>query len=161
EVIAAARDLCSCRRAAAALALAATRQATPCSQGPNDCSTRSEPALRAKTRKVAWEASWAARWLRTRARQTVCTIGPCRRTKVANAASAAGPCHARNRSTSSASLSPPTVPTLKARSSGRRIVLCCPGIANPLSSRAIFHPADLLLQGVMPCGDLIVPEGLE
>ena len=54
--------LLSCARAAAAPALEAdaTRQATPWSQGPNDSPTQSDPALRARIKKVAWNASWAS-----------------------------------------------------------------------------------------------------
>ena len=49
-----------------------------------------------------------------------------------------------------ASLSPATVPTLKARSMFRTIVLCCPGIADPSSSRPTLY-------GVMSRRGPIVP----
>ena len=79
------------RRAAAPLAFQAVRRATPCSQSPRTARDFSEAALRMRTRKVAWKASSAsAAFPRTR-RQTPCTIGACRRTKAANAASSRAP----------------------------------------------------------------------
>ena len=51
---------CARRRAAAALEADATRHATPWSQGPNESATQSDPALRARIKKVTWNASWAA-----------------------------------------------------------------------------------------------------
>ena len=67
-------------------ASSATRWATPWSQGPTDSRFRTEPALRASSRKVTWNASSAACGSRRMRRQTPSTIGPCRPTRSRNAA---------------------------------------------------------------------------
>ena len=46
-----------------------------------------EPALRTRTRKVAWKASSASAAFPNTRRQTPSTIGPCRRTNTVNASS--------------------------------------------------------------------------
>ena len=54
---------------------AATRWATPCSQGPTDSRLRIEPAWRSRTRNVAWKASSASCGSPRTPRQTRSTIG--------------------------------------------------------------------------------------
>ena len=75
-LIAAPRRSYTLRRAAAALARMATRRATPWSQLARESAFRTEPALRARTRNVAWKASWASCALPRISRQTPKTIGP-------------------------------------------------------------------------------------
>ncbi len=105
----------SCRRLRADddRAQAATRQATPWSHGPSVSRRRTEPPLRTRTRRVAWNASCAACSSRRIRRQALRTIGPCRSTRRANASSATSPGPASNRSSSSPSVRPPAVPTPK------------------------------------------------
>ncbi len=82
-------SLSSCRRRRSSLALAfrAVRIVTPYSHVPSRSGSRMERALRASTRKTAWNASSA--WCRSRrsCRQTRRTIGPYRATRAAKAAS--------------------------------------------------------------------------
>jgi hypothetical protein len=54
------RRSCARRRAASDLARTETRWATPWSQLATESALRTEPALRASTRNVAWKASWAS-----------------------------------------------------------------------------------------------------
>ena len=84
--IAAQRRSCTLRRPASALACLATRRATPWSQLATESALRTEPALRASTRNVAWKASWASCGLSRTFRQTPRTIDPWRSTKAAKAA---------------------------------------------------------------------------
>src|SRR5689334_12616660 len=62
-------------------------RATPYSQFPTSSRGWTDPALRTRTRKVAWNASSASARFGSKRRQTPQTIGPCRRTRVANATS--------------------------------------------------------------------------
>ena len=60
-------------------------------------------AFRARTKKVAWKASSASWWCPATRRQTPQTIGPCRRTRAAKAASSRCSTNEPRRSPSSAS----------------------------------------------------------
>ena len=72
--------------------LLAVRRATPYSQFASRLGSPIEGALRARTRKTVWKASSA--WCRSpsRWRQMSRTIGPCRLTSAAKAASPAASC---------------------------------------------------------------------
>src|SRR5215831_8792708 len=74
-------------RAAVALAFRAVWRATPCSQLTTLSLGTIDAALRTRTRKVAWKASSASWWLWRTRRHTPQTIGPCRCTRAARAAS--------------------------------------------------------------------------
>ena len=101
---------CRRRRAAAAQAHRATRQATSMQPGGQRVPTRSEPALRARTRNAAWKASSAACSSRRIERQARRTAGPCRSTRAAKARSAASPPRPRNSSSNCPSVSPTASP---------------------------------------------------
>ena len=99
---------------------AAARNATPCSHGPSECPTLSRPALRSRTRNVAWNASsmsWGSRRIR---RQTRSTIGPCRSISAEKADSPSFPPPSVNRCNNSSSVSPPTAPSLNSACMCRR-----------------------------------------
>jgi hypothetical protein len=114
---------CARRRAAAAFALSAVRRATPYSQLPTRSRGTTEDALRTRTRNVAWKASSAScSWPSTR-RQTPSTIGPCRRTSTANAASSR---HDRKRSSSCPSVRVVVSRSSTARRRCPRTLLICP-----------------------------------
>src|SRR5262245_31519669 len=86
--------------------LAAMREATPWSQLGSEVDLRMEPAFWARPRKAAWQPS-SASWALPRARRhTPSTIGPCRSTRTANAASSL-PATNRARSSRSPSSSAP------------------------------------------------------
>ncbi len=74
------------RRRAAVRAPRATWYATPCSQLARQPLGPTPPALRARTRKVAWKASSASCRLPRTCRHTRSTIGPWRDTSASNAA---------------------------------------------------------------------------
>ena len=92
------------RRAVCAAAFLATRVATSNSHPPMLSRQRTWPALRASTRKHAWNASSAACASRRCRRQTASTIGPCRAIRSANALSERS---MRNRSINSRSVACP------------------------------------------------------
>ena len=102
------------RRARSRRARAATRRATPYSHPAKASPRRIDPARRARTRKAAWQAS-SASWRSPRIeRQTPSTIGPCRSTIAAKAASAAAsPRPRRKHSNNWPSVHPESVPTPK------------------------------------------------
>ena len=107
------RRLRTCRRIVETRPRAATRIATPYSQLPTDSRFLIASARRARTRKVAWNASWrSAGSLRT-VRQTLSTIGPWRVTKASNARSPPSSRLALNRSINSSSVETRTVPAPK------------------------------------------------
>ena len=97
-------DLCLAR---IPFALRAVRQATPCSQFPTIPGGTTEAARRARTRKVAWKASWVSWWSPRARRHTPQTIGPWRRTRASNDAPSLV---ATNRSSSCSSENPPSAP---------------------------------------------------
>ena len=70
-------------------------------RGPSRSGRRIDPARRASTRKTAWKASSAACSSPSRWRQTPSTIGPCRATRTAKAASRTASGATAKRSTSS------------------------------------------------------------
>ena len=90
------------------LAFRAVRSVTPYSQFPSSSGSRIDRALRARMRKTAWNTSSA--WCRSPTSwwQMPRTMGPCRVTSAANAASPAGSRRAMNRSRSCRSVRPAT-----------------------------------------------------
>ena len=101
------------RRAIWTRALRAVRRATPYSQFPSRSGSRIDRALRARTRKTAWKASSASCGSPSTCRQMSRTIGPCRLTRAAKAASPAASRRAVNRSMSWRSVNPATEPPSK------------------------------------------------
>ena len=78
------------RRPICCLAHRAVRIATPYSQLPSRSGSRIDRAFRARTRNTAWKVSSACCTSPRSCRQTPSTIGPCRPTSAAKAASPAG-----------------------------------------------------------------------
>src|SRR5205814_352523 len=108
----------------------AIRCATPYSQGPSEpgARTRSDPARRTSTRKVAWKASSAAWASPSTCRQTVRTIAPWPASVVATAASAGRSRRRAHGAGGAADPAPGDVQPLKA---GQSLETDQPSLANP------------------------------
>ena len=137
--------------AAATRALAATRSATPCSQLPTDSRRPIDPALRARTRNVACDASLrpprhpapAGR----RANHRSVTID-----QRVNAASAVSSPRWTNRSSNWPSVSPTAVPVRN-----RDSICLKSGISEPVDRRQIATVTDRRILNVVPGRPSIIP----